>query len=141
MHPWEKEYSAPIINAETQPFWSKAAEGSFYVKRCVNCGEAHWYPRACCPFCFSDEMEWTESKGTGEIYSFSVMRKAARPYIVALVTLDEGPTVLTNLVECEPEHVRIGMRVEATFRQVTDMPVGVAIPVFRLAKPEKENNE
>lgn len=142
MQTWEKIYLAPINDSETQPFWAKARAGKFLIKRCLSCEKPHWYPRSRCPFCLSANTEWGESKGTGSIYSYSVMRRATQPYIVAFVTLDEGPTVLTNLVECDPTSIRIGMRVSATFRCVsTDVDDGTAIPVFRpLPSSEETKN-
>ena len=83
----------PQPTVETQPFWDAAREGRFLVKRCRACGKAHWYPRTHCPFCASADTEWTEAGGEGSIYSYSVMRRADPVYVMAYVTLDEGPTM------------------------------------------------
>ncbi len=72
-----KKYPAPQGNPETQPFWDAAKQGKFLIKRCTACGEPHYFPRAICPFCFSDKTAWEESSGEGEIYTFSLMRKSA----------------------------------------------------------------
>ena len=74
---------APTATPETAPFWEAAAEGKLLVKTCTACGRAHHYPRPICPFCGSDRTEWTESPGRGVIYSFSVMRRATTPYVIA----------------------------------------------------------
>jgi uncharacterized OB-fold protein len=63
---------------------------------CNACGKIHFYPRSICPFCFSDETHWLESKGVGAIYSYSIMRRGGSPYALAYVTLDEGPTLTTD---------------------------------------------
>ena len=97
----ERKISAPAVNLETQPFWDATAEGKLLYKKCTACGEPHFYPRTHCPFCFSDKTEWVEASGQGTIYTYSVMRRAAIPYAIAYVTLAEGPTMMTNIVDCD----------------------------------------
>ena len=95
-------YPAPQVNPETKPFWDAAATGKFLIKRCAACGEPHYFPRTLCPFCFSDKTVWEESSGEGEIYTFSLMRKSATgPYAIGYVTLKDGPSLLTNFVDCD----------------------------------------
>jgi uncharacterized protein len=91
----------PPVNPETKPFWDAAAQGRLLIKRCTACDEPHWYPRAICPFCGSERTEWMEASGQGTIYSYSVFRRAPIPYAIAYVTLAEGPTMMTNIVDCE----------------------------------------
>jgi uncharacterized OB-fold protein len=87
---------------ETAPFWRAASKGTLLLKRCTSCGEAHYFPRSICPFCFSSETVWEESSGEGEIYTFSVMRRASNgPYAIGFVKLREGPAILTNFVACD----------------------------------------
>jgi uncharacterized OB-fold protein len=113
-----KERKIPFSagNPETQPFWNAAAEGKFLVRKCTSCQKVHWYPRAICPFCFNDKTEWMQASGAGEIYSFSVMRRAPEPYAIAYVTLEEGPTMLTNLVDCDFDSLKIGQKVKLIFK-------------------------
>jgi uncharacterized OB-fold protein len=119
---------APAVTLETQAFWEAAKEGRFLIKRCVECKEAHWYPRAHCPFCAGDTV-WEESPGEGEVYTFSIMRKSPTgPYALGYVTLDEGPAVLTNFVGLSPDELKIGMRVKVRF-QATEGE-GPPAPVF-----------
>jgi uncharacterized protein len=113
----ERVIPAPIPTEDSVPFWEAAAEGRFLVKHCLDCKEAHWYPRSICPFCHSERTEWRQSPGKGFIYSYSVMRRAKPPYVVAFVTLDEGPTMLSNVVSCDPDALAIGQRVRVTFRK------------------------
>jgi len=120
----------PRPNPETQAFWDAARQGRLLLRRCRACGEVHFYPRTICPFCFSDDTEWLESKGAGMIYSYSVMRRGAAPFALAYVTLDEGPTMMTNIVDCDFDALRIGQRVGVTFRPSdTDYSVPVFTPI------------
>jgi len=121
-----RQIPRPEMNPETQPFWDAAAQGRFLVKRCLDCGKAHWYPRSLCPFCFSARTEWQPGSGRGTIYTFSIMRRAPVPYAVAYVTLEEGPSMLTNIVDCDFDAIRIGQAVEVRFSPFE----GGALPVF-----------
>jgi uncharacterized protein len=123
----ERELAAPEPNPETQAFWDAAKEGKLLIKHCRACGELHYYPRALCPFCFSDQTEWRESKGRGTIYSYSVMRRAPVPYAIAYVTLEEGPTMMTNLVDCDFDRLRIGQSVKLVFKPTQGGP---PVPMF-----------
>lgn len=119
---------APAVTIESKPFWDAATEGKFMIKRCNACGEAHWYPRALCPFCFSDETVWEESPGEGVIYSYSVMhRSPSGPYAIGYVTLAEGPAVLTNFVDVAPDGLSIGQKVKVKFQPTENGP---PVPVF-----------
>ena len=122
---------APAVTIESKPFWDAATEGKFLIKRCNACGEAHWYPRALCPFCFSDETVWEESPGEGVIYSYSVMhRSPSGPYAIGYVTLAEGPAVLTNFVDVAPDGLSIGQKVKVKFQPTENgPPVPVFVPV------------
>ena len=117
---------APSINAENKPYFDAAAKGVLLIKRCAACGKPHFYPRTLCPFCFSERTEWVEAKGTGTVYSYSVMRPGG-PFVIAYVALDEGVTMLSNIVDCDPASVRIGQRVRVVFRQADG---GAAVPMF-----------
>jgi uncharacterized OB-fold protein len=122
-----RKIPAPTVNVESQPFWDAASEGRFLIKRCTACGKAHWYPRALCPFCFGDTV-WEASPGEGVIYSYSVMhRSPTGPYAIGYVTLDEGPAVLTNFVDCDLTRLAIGQRVRVRFQPTEGGPPA---PVF-----------
>ena len=125
---------APTITLETKPFWEAATEGRLVLPRCDACTTIIWYPRAFCPACGNASVSWIEAAGTGTVYSFTIVRKGQGPYrdagayVVAYVELDEGPRMMTNVVDCDPDAVAIGMRVEVTF-DATDK--GTALPRFR----------
>ena len=123
-----RQIPAPAVTIESKPFWDAAAEGKFLIKHCNACGEDHWYPRALCPFCFSDETVWEESPGEGVIYSYSVMhRSPSGPYAIGYVTLKEGPAVLTNFVDVAPDGLSIGQKVKVKFQPTENGP---PVPVF-----------
>lgn len=125
-----RKIPAPPTNPENEPYWDAAREGKLLVKKCNDCGELHFYPRALCPFCFSDRTEWVQSAGRGKIYTYSVMRRAPVPYAIAYVTLAEGPTMMTNLVDCDFDALKIGQDVEVVFQ---DAEEGAKVPMFRPA--------
>ena len=97
---------------------------------CSSCGKAHWYPRNFCPLCFSDTIEWRESPGNATIYSFTSMPRATPVIVVAYVRLDEGPLMLTNLVDCDPAEPAIDRRVKVKF---VASESGRMLPMFTLA--------
>jgi uncharacterized protein len=126
--PDARKIPAPVVTSETEGFWSAAREGRFVVPTCTACGKAHWYPRAVCPFCSSGKVEWRDASGRGAIYTFSVMRRAKEPYAIAYVTLAEGPTMMTNIVDCDFDGLRIGQAVSVVFK---DTEGGPPVPMFR----------
>ncbi|HEX5453260.1 MAG TPA: Zn-ribbon domain-containing OB-fold protein [Stellaceae bacterium] len=123
----DRKIPAPQPNPETQQFWDAAAEGKLLYKRCAACGEAHFYPRAACPFCFSDRTEWREASGSGTIYTYSVMRRAPIPYAIAYVELAEGPRIMSNIVDCDLDAIRIGQPVRLVFKPSDGGP---PVPMF-----------
>ena len=123
----ERTIPAPPMNPEVQPFFDAAKQGKLLVKRCAACGEFHHYPRAICPFCGSDRTEWKEASGRGVIYSWSVLRRVTPPYALAYVTLAEGPTMMTNIVDCDLDKIRIGQNVKVVFKPTDGGP---PVPTF-----------
>jgi uncharacterized protein len=123
----DRKLAAPPVNLETRPFWDAAAQGKLLYKKCTACGEPHFYPRPFCPFCFSDKVEWQEASGRGTIYTYSVMRRAPVPYAIAYVTLAEGPTMMTNIVDCDLDAIKIGQAVTLVFKPSEGGPL---VPMF-----------
>ncbi|HEX2648863.1 MAG TPA: Zn-ribbon domain-containing OB-fold protein [Burkholderiales bacterium] len=122
-----RKIPAPGVNPENKPYFDAAASGRLLVKFCNACRKYHHYPRALCPHCFSDKTEWREAKGTGTVYTYSVLKAVQEPYCICYVTLDEGVTMLSNLVDCDFGKLEIGMKVKAVF-QATEG--GVPVPMF-----------
>ena len=127
-----KPRPAPVPDSDSAPYWSAAHDGRLVVQRCVVCGARQLYPRDRCLKC-RGAVEWIEASGRGTVYSFTVIRQNYTrpfrdqiPYVVALVDLEEGPRVMTNVVGCDPDDVHIGMPVRATFETVSD-EAGIAL--------------
>lgn len=130
-------FTDPPENTDSAPFYAAAIGGRFLGRRCRNCHEWHWYPRPSCPFC-SGETDWAEMAGTGRIYSYSVSRRASPPYAIAYVELDEGPRMLTNIVNCDFDALRIGQPVQLRFMPTTG---GSAVPCFEPATTPVEGGQ
>ena len=123
-----KTYRKPLphIDEEMRAWWEALQRHELYVQRCRDCGDLRFHPRAVCPSCLSSRTEWVPARGTGKIYTFTVTHqnqasgfRESLPYVMAWVELDEGVKMLTNVVDCPPEQVKIGMPVEAVFDDVT----------------------
>lgn len=117
----------------TEAFWTACGEHRLLVQHCRACGASQFYPRPFCLSCESNDLEWAESAGKGTIYSLTTIRMPVTPelpppYLLALVDLDEGPRLLTNIVGIDK--AAIGDRVEVTWRAREDLP---PLPVFRPA--------
>jgi uncharacterized OB-fold protein len=130
-------FDLPSPDNETQPFWDAARDGKLLVKRCGSCGAVHFYPRPFCPRCWSEDVRWTEASGRGTLYTWSVVHvndlppwPERVPYVAAVVELDEGPRIMTNVVDCDFDALRIDMPVEVTFRPTSD---DLTLPLFRPA--------
>jgi uncharacterized OB-fold protein len=111
----ERSIPAPVVDPTAKPFWDAAREGRLLIGRCRDTGRHFWYPRGVSPFTLSTNVELVEAKGTGQLYSWTVMR-TKEPFAPAYVELDEGPRVFTNVVDCPFEALRIGMRLRVVFR-------------------------
>ena len=126
----------PKFDPVTLPFWESLKREDIQVQRCDDCTNHVFYPRALCPHCSSRKLNWTAVSGRGRIYSFTIVQKGPGafhsdpPYVVALVELDEGCRMMSNIVEIEadPDKVKIGMPVEIVYDHVTD---DVTLPKFR----------
>ncbi len=128
--PAPRRIPAPRVLPESLPYWSAADEGRLLLKHCLDCSRNHFYPRDVCPHCMSTRTEWREAAGSGAVYSFSTMGKGESAYTIALVTLDEGVTMMSNLVDCNPRELSIGQRVRVVF---VPSDGGHAVPMFKPA--------
>lgn len=123
----EKVYQAVPATPGVEAYWEGAAAGKLMVRFCKDCSKPHYYPRGICPQCYSTNLEWRQSKGTGTIYTYSVMRAAKPAYVIAYVTLDEGVSMMTNIVDCDPGKLAIGQKVKVVFKPMDD---GRKLPLF-----------
>jgi uncharacterized protein len=125
-----KQIPSPTPSADTQRFWDAANEGEFLLRHCNDCGKPHYYPRAICPLCGSGNTEWKPGAGTGTIFACSVLRRTETPYCLAYVELDEGPVILSNIVDTDLDAVKIGQRVKVVFKESEN---GRNVPMFTSA--------
>jgi uncharacterized OB-fold protein len=126
----------PLPDNISRPYWEAAGRGELLYQECPQCGQRQLYPRALCTACAATP-EWRTASGRGTVHTFTVIRqnwaepfREMLPYVVAMVELDEGPRLMSNVTDCAPEAVHIGMPVEAWFESVED---GIALPMFRPA--------
>ncbi len=131
------EHPKPFADWETRAYWEGCGRGEIVLQRCGACAKVQHRPRAICASCLSGDIEHFVASGRGQVYTFTVTHqnnargfREACPYVLAYVELDEGPRLLTNVVGCDPESVRIGMPVVADF---TPPDEDLAVPRFRPA--------
>ena len=122
------DYKKPLprIDEESRGYWEALARHELYFQRCRSCGTKRFPPRAVCPVDLSSSTEWVRASGRGTVYSFTVTHqnqapgfRESLPYVLAVVQLDEGTRMMTNIVGCAPDAVRIGMAVEVEYEDVT----------------------
>ena len=125
---------APVPTPETQPFWDGCARGELMLQRCLDCGKPYFYPRPICPECSSVNVEWFAASGRATLYSYVINHRPApgfeadAPYAIAVVQLEEGPRMMTNLVGVPntPEDLVLDMALQVTFEARGD----VTVPLF-----------
>lgn len=133
------EYKKPLpyVHNETKTYWDGAKAHRLIIRKCRACGQYHFYPRDFCPSCFSFDVEWVKASGRGTVYSVTICHVPAQgfkdvvPYNLVLVELEEGPRMMSNIVDCPNDDITIGMAVEVVFDDVTPE---VTLPKFRAAK-------
>jgi uncharacterized OB-fold protein len=131
----------PIPQGESEFYWNKTSQEQLWLRKCNRCSEAYFYPRDISPCCFSRDTEWTQSSGRGRLYAFSIIYRSPNqgfqeeaPFIVAIIELEEGPRMTSNIVGVDtpsPDKLRIGMPVTVVFDKITDE---LSLPKFILAK-------
>lgn len=127
----------PVVNEWARPFWEGARQHKLLIQRCKECGAYIFYPRMCCPECFSQDIEWVESSGRGTVYSFTIVQNNPPsaflqdvPYVVAIVKLEEGVQMLSNIVDWQAATLRCDMPVTVTFEKLNEE---FTLPKFRPA--------
>jgi hypothetical protein len=129
-------YSKPLpkVNGDNQPFWEGCKQRELRFQQCVACGLVRWPPALLCPRCHASETAWRISGGLGKVFTFTVYHAAFHPgfaaelpYVVAVVALDEGPHLITNIVGCRPEEVKCDLRVKVVWEEVTE---AITLPKF-----------
>lgn len=125
----------PPVSALTQPYWDAARRQELVVQHCSTCDNRPFPPRAHCPACGSAELSWRAVSGRGTIYSYTVAHRPPHPVFagqcpltVAIVELEEGPRMISNIVGCDPDRIEVGMTVQVAFEPIDDSDV--LLPVF-----------
>ena len=125
----------PTVHPWSRAFWEGTRAGKLLIQRCRSCRGNVFYPRLSCPHCFAADLEWVQSRGRGVIYSYTVVHNNApsafagdTPYVVAVIRLEEGVQMLSNIVDCDSEELRCDMPVEVTFEKLDD---DFTLPKFR----------
>ncbi len=129
----------PVAQPESDRYWEGARNGELWLRRCLDCKRAYFYPRNICPNCSSRNVEWAKVSGRATLYTFAIVHRAPHPgceadvpYVTAIVELEEGPRMATNIVgvAADPAALTIGMPLRAVFEKATDQ---VTLPKFRPA--------
>ncbi len=139
--PRTKTWHLPVPDVETEAYWEAARDGRLLIKSCNACGEVFFYPRTYCPKCWSSDTEWIEASGRGTVYTFTVVHQndlppfnERTPYVVAIVELEEGVRMTSNIEGIAPEDVRCDMPVAVAFRaEARAEDDVVSLPVFHPA--------
>lgn len=124
----------PHETVESQPFWEACRQERLLLQRCDRCGRFQYYPRALCVHCAGVDLTYEQVSGRATVHAFSVVHRAPHPrfadrvpYVVALVTLDEGPQMMTNITGAPIDEIHVGQTVRVTFERVDD---DVTLPMF-----------
>jgi uncharacterized OB-fold protein len=123
---YKKPLPRPLNPVLTQPFWEAAKRHELVMPRCKKCDQMFFYPRSECPRCWASDLDWIRVSGRGRLHSYSIVYQPANatfkddaPHIYAVVQLDEGPRLVSNVVQCNPDEVRVDMPLVAVFDDVT----------------------
>lgn len=124
----------PSINRDSAPYWQSAKAHRLEMQRCTQCNAFRFYPSHSCPFCSSIEFDWVPISGKGSVYTYTVVHRGPGspfedllPLVVAVVLLEEGPAMMSNIVGCPPAEVAIGMKVKVDYEDVNDE---ITLPIF-----------
>jgi uncharacterized OB-fold protein len=131
------QFPTPIPDSDSREYWEGLKRGELCIQRCDACDRYVFYPRALCPHCSSDRLSWVTASGRGTIYTYTIVNQAYGdfaaqvPYVVALVTLEEGVRMMTRIVDRDSEKVNIDAPVAVTFTQVDEE---LTLPYFKLVE-------
>ena len=137
MPPGMPKRFVPEPTPETRPFWEGCKDGELRIQRCASCDHAYFPPRPFCPKCAHREVRWVKASGKGKLYSYVIHHRPmpgfTPPYSIAVVELDEGPRMMTNIIDCPqtPEALQLDMPVEVTFTPLSD---SISLPQWKPAK-------
>jgi uncharacterized protein len=124
----------PVVDGDSARYWDAASHDSLIIPLCEDCERVFFYPRTLCPECHGDRIGWKTASGLGTVYSYTISRRPPSPdladlvpYVVALIDLDEGIRMMSNVVGVDAATLRVGQRVQVRFERVSEE---IKIPVF-----------
>jgi uncharacterized OB-fold protein len=127
----------PIIDDDSREYWESAHRHELRFQRCDDCATPRFPPRAFCPNCLSTNATWTEASGRGQLFSWVIAHHPVHPalvdkvpYVIALVELEEGIRMVTNLIDCPIESVSVDMPLVLDWQDVSNE---LSIPQFKPA--------
>lgn len=125
----------PVVDGDSREYWEGCRQHKLLIQQCEDCQKYIFYPRNLCPHCHSDRIKWVESSGRGKVYSYTINRRPAfpsfaeeTPYVVALIELEEGVRMISNIINCDIDQVKIDMPVEVVFEKATEE---ITLPKFQ----------
>ncbi|MEY3906713.1 MAG: hypothetical protein RIR59_1536 [Pseudomonadota bacterium] len=125
----------PRPTPETAPFWAGCRDQKLLLQHCAACDTHQFYPRLVCATCLSDQLEWREASGRGTVETYTIVTRAVSeayaadaPYVIALITLEEGPRMMSNVIGCDVTSVTCGLAVEVVFEPWS---ADITMPKFR----------
>ncbi|MBU3069189.1 Zn-ribbon domain-containing OB-fold protein [Aestuariicella sp. G3-2] len=128
----------PLITPTSKVFYDGCRSGKLLYQQCLDCGQVIFFPQSICPGCLSHNIEWKQSKGKGRLFTFTITHAAApsefsedTPYVLAIVEMDEGYKMMTNIIETDFDEIKCDMEVEVVFDKVTEE---ITLPKFRKPK-------
>lgn len=131
----KQQFPLPVIDGDSKIYWESCKNNKLMIQKCEDCGQHIFYPRQLCPHCMSENLAWVESSGKGIIYSYTVVHRPRHPafmdkvpYVVALITLEEGVRMMSNIINIDVDQVRCGMPVEVVFEPINDE---ITLPKFQ----------
>ena len=137
MKPGPTERLLPQATPESAHFWEGTKQGELRLQKCASCSHTYFPPQAFCPSCLSDDVAVVRASGRGRVYGFNISHLPAPglkpPFVIAVIELEEGPRMMSNIVECAPtpDAVQVDMPVQVVFEKQSD---DVHLPLFRPAE-------
>jgi len=131
----------PYVASFSAPFWEGTKMGELRIQKCKSCGHRQFPPKSSCEECMIRDFEWIKSSGSGTVYSFAAIEQVVMnspafqkdlPYVLAAIDLEEQVRIIAQIVDCNPNQVKEGMKVKAFFEDIG----GVSIVKFRLSPPD-----
>ena len=124
----------PPVTALAEPYWDGCRHGELRLQRCRSCSKFQFYPRIVCSHCGHPDLDWEPVSGRGHLASYTVVYRPVSdaypaPAVIALVDLVEGPRMMSSVIDCAPEHARVGAAVQVDFQAWSDE---ISMPVFRV---------